>query len=133
MKTEITMTPELYNLLTADICDDEFTADELLEMIKNARESIAWLILSANKTWKWECKQWKNRDLNKSMQCLSRTTKNCTTHCLNSLINADLTKSVFTFWKICAKKDSSCLIYETVLKMLNNSASSNWINNETEF
>lgn len=41
MKTEITMTPELYNLLTADICDDEFTADELLEMIKNARESIA--------------------------------------------------------------------------------------------
>ena len=41
MKTEITLTPELYNLLTADICDDEFTADELLEMIKNARESIA--------------------------------------------------------------------------------------------
>ena len=40
MKDIITLTPELYNLLTADICDDEFTAEELLAMIKAARESV---------------------------------------------------------------------------------------------
>ena len=41
MKTEnINLTPELYNLLTADICDEDFTVTELLEMIKAARESI---------------------------------------------------------------------------------------------
>ena len=40
MKTNITLTPELYNLLTADLSDDEFTIEELLQMIKAARESI---------------------------------------------------------------------------------------------
>ena len=40
MKNIITLTPELYNLLTADICDEEFTVEELLQMIKAARESV---------------------------------------------------------------------------------------------
>ena len=44
MKTEgITMTPELYNLLTADLADGDstdFTKEDLLQMIQAARESI---------------------------------------------------------------------------------------------
>lgn len=39
-QNDITMTPELYNLLTADCADEDFTAEELLQMIKAARESI---------------------------------------------------------------------------------------------
>ena len=40
MKQTIELTNELLNLLTADICDDEFTVEELLQMIAVARESI---------------------------------------------------------------------------------------------
>lgn len=40
MKNNITMTPELYNLLTVDYADEEPTIEELLQMIKAARESI---------------------------------------------------------------------------------------------
>ena len=45
MKSEnITLTPELYNLLTADLADgdagEEFTKEDLMQMIKAARESI---------------------------------------------------------------------------------------------
>lgn len=40
MKQNITMTTELYNLLTADYADDDFTAEQLLQMIKEARESV---------------------------------------------------------------------------------------------
>ena len=36
----ITLTPELYNLLTADLCDEDFTAEELLQMIAAARVSV---------------------------------------------------------------------------------------------
>ena len=39
-QNNITLTPELYNLLTADYADEEFTVEELLQMIKAARESI---------------------------------------------------------------------------------------------
>lgn len=42
MKNAIEMTPELFNLLTADICDEEFSVEELLQMITFARESINW-------------------------------------------------------------------------------------------
>lgn len=40
MKTTIKMTPELYNLLTADLADDGYTVEELLQMIQKARESV---------------------------------------------------------------------------------------------
>ena len=40
MNNTLTLTPELYNLLTADLCDDDFTVEELLQMIKAARESV---------------------------------------------------------------------------------------------
>ena len=40
MKETITLTPALYNLLTADLCDEEFTVEQLLEMITAARESV---------------------------------------------------------------------------------------------
>ena len=43
MKQTIEVTNELLNLLTADICDDEFTVEELLQMITVARESIPQL------------------------------------------------------------------------------------------
>ena len=43
MKQTIELTNELLNLLTADICDDEFTVEELLRMIAVARESIPQL------------------------------------------------------------------------------------------
>ena len=43
MKQTIELTNELLNLLTADICDDEFTVAELLQMITVARESIPQL------------------------------------------------------------------------------------------
>ena len=39
-QNNIALTPELYNLLTADYADEDFTVEELLQMIKNARESI---------------------------------------------------------------------------------------------
>ena len=42
MKTYITLTEELSNLLTADYADyaDEYTVEDLLQMIKTARESV---------------------------------------------------------------------------------------------
>lgn len=40
MPEYIKLTPEMYNLLTADICDEEFTAEQLLQMVTAARESI---------------------------------------------------------------------------------------------
>ena len=42
MKQNITMTAELWNLLTLNDDDqlDDFTRDDILQMIKSARESI---------------------------------------------------------------------------------------------
>lgn len=50
MKQNITMTAELWNLLTLNDDDqlDDFTRDDILQMIKSARESIEWWIPQIN-------------------------------------------------------------------------------------
>ena len=41
---KITVTPKLYKLLTADTAVEDYTVEQLLEMITEARESVEYSV-----------------------------------------------------------------------------------------